>query len=110
MHVQVNAYAHVQVLVRVPVYAHGHAFKSAERLMRAESAGHVHGDPGQRACACKRPQDVRRVLAELPEVWGCSHIHLLWDEHRAGKRAHAPLRDGTRRHAQLGGGEETLED
>ena len=27
---------------------------------------------------------VRAALATLPEVWGCSHIHLLWDAARGG--------------------------
>ena len=36
-----------------------------------------------------RPQveierEVRQALAALPEVWGCSHIHLLWDSTRGG--------------------------
>ena len=28
--------------------------------------------------------EVRAVLSTLPEVWGCSHIHLLWDAARGG--------------------------
>ena len=36
-----------------------------------------------------RPQaeikaEVRAALSTLPEVWGCSHIHLLWDAARGG--------------------------
>ena len=36
-------------------------------------------------------REVRATLGSLPEVWGCSHIHLLWDATRGGALVHVDL-------------------
>ena len=35
--------------------------------------------------------EVRGALSSLPEVWGCSHVRLLWDAARGGAIVQADL-------------------
>jgi cation diffusion facilitator family transporter len=35
--------------------------------------------------------DVKATLATIPEIWGCSHVHLQWDSSRGGASVHVDL-------------------